>query len=61
MKPELILVDEPTASLDAENSKRVTNLLFTMNREYNATIITVTHDRAEVEQYDRIIHLKNSG
>lgn len=61
MKPELILADEPTASLDAENSERVTNLLFTMNREYNATIITVTHDRAEAEQYDRIIHLKNSG
>ncbi len=44
MKPQIILADEPTASLDAENKERIVTLLFRMNKEFNTTIITVTHD-----------------
>ena len=41
MKPQIILADEPTASLDMENRERIVTLLFKMNKEFNTTIITV--------------------
>lgn len=58
MKPQIILADEPTASLDVENRKRIVNLLFKMNKEFNTTIITVTHDLEMANRYDRVIHLE---
>ncbi len=58
MKPQIILADEPTASLDVENRERIVNLLFKMNKEFNTTIITVTHDLKMANRYDREIHLE---
>lgn len=58
MKPQIILADEPTASLDIENRKRIINLLFKMNKEFNTTIITVTHDLEIANRHDRVIHLE---
>lgn len=58
MKPQIILADEPTASLDVENRERIVNLLFKMNKEFNTTIITVTHDLEMANRYDRVIHLE---
>ena len=58
MKPEVILADEPTASLDVENKEKIINLLFKMNKEYNTTIITVTHDLDIANRYDRVIRLE---
>ena len=60
MKPQIILADEPTASLDVENRERIVNLLFKMNKEFNTTIITVTHDLEMANRYDRVIHLERS-
>lgn len=57
MKPQIILADEPTASLDVENRERIVNLLFKMNKEFNTTIITVTHDLEVSNRHDRVIHL----
>lgn len=58
MKPQIILADEPTASLDMENRERIVNLLFKMNKEFNTTIITVTHDLEIANRHDRVIHLE---
>lgn len=58
MKPKIILADEPTASLDIENRERIINLLFKMNKEFNTTIITVTHDLEIANRHDRVIHLE---
>ncbi len=58
MKPKIILADELTASLDMENRERIINLLFKMNKEFNTTIITVTHDLKMANRYDRVIHLE---
>ncbi|MBQ7926606.1 MAG: ATP-binding cassette domain-containing protein [Lachnospiraceae bacterium] len=58
MKPEIILSDEPTASLDVENRERIVNLLFHMNKEFNTTIITVTHDLEVANRHDRVIRLE---
>ena len=60
MKPQIILADEPTASLDAENKERIVTLLFRMNKEFNTTIITVTHDLEISNRHDRVIHLERS-
>ena len=60
MKPQIILADEPTASLDVENRERIVTLLFKMNKEFNTTIITVTHDLEMANRYDRVIHLERS-
>ena len=57
MKPELILCDEPTASLDGENKDNIVNLLFKMNQQFNSTIITVTHDLEVAKLHEKIIHL----
>ncbi len=57
MKPELILCDEPTASLDGENKDNIVNLLFKMNQQLNTTIITVTHDLEVANRHEKIIHL----
>ncbi len=60
MNPQLILADEPTASLDAENRERIIALLFRMNKEFNTTIITVTHDLEVANRHDRVIRLERS-
>lgn len=58
MKPQIILADEPTASLDTENKERIINLLFKMNEEFNTTIITVTHDLEIANRHDRVIQIE---
>lgn len=60
MKPQIILADEPTASLDMENRERIVTLLFRMNKEFNTTIITVTHDLEIANRHDRVIHIERS-
>lgn len=60
MRPQLILCDEPTASLDGENKERILSLLYKMNQEFGTTIITVTHDMEVANRHDRIIHLERS-
>ncbi|ERG67637.1 ABC transporter ATP-binding protein [Exiguobacterium chiriqhucha] len=60
MNPQIILSDEPTASLDPENKERIIDLLFEMNEEFNTTVITVTHDLDVANRHERIIKLKRS-
>ena len=54
-KPSLILADEPTGNLDAENSDEVMRLLTEMNAEYGATLIVVTHSKEIAERLGRVI------
>ena len=42
--PELILADEPTASLDTETGKELVSFMFDMGREQGCTMIIATHD-----------------
>lgn len=42
--PDLILADEPTGNLDANSAKEALTLLGRLNREFNKTIVMVTHD-----------------
>ncbi|QXE02505.1 ABC transporter ATP-binding protein [Terribacillus sp. DMT04] len=60
MNPQIILSDEPTASLDLENKEKIINLLFDMNKEFNTTVITVTHDLDVANRHERIITLERN-
>ena len=44
---EVLLCDEPTASVDAENQAIITDLLRQINKEHGTTVIFTTHDRLQ--------------
>lgn len=56
-QPALILADEPTASLDAQNADRVWNLLFDTCRESSATLVASTHEARALERFGRVVEL----
>ncbi len=58
-QPEVLLLDEPTASLDPDTADWVRTLLETYRRSHGATILLASHNMAEVERLcDRVIMLK---
>jgi putative ABC transport system ATP-binding protein len=42
--PTLVMADEPTGDLDAQSADEVLDILSRLNREFNKTILLVTHD-----------------
>lgn len=56
-KPELILADEPTANLDAENSQNILNLMESLNKNLDTTFIFATHDEKVIAHLRRKIRL----
>jgi putative ABC transport system ATP-binding protein len=57
--PTLMLCDEPTGSLDFQTGKRVLRLLVDLNRQFNTTIVVITHNAAIAGVADRVIHLRS--
>src|SRR3954468_18655637 len=58
-QPELLLLDEPTASLDPDTADWVRQHLQTYRRTYGATILLASHNMLEVERLcDRVIIMK---
>jgi len=53
--PEIILADEPTGNLDSKMGTEVMELLHTLNKEDNRTIVMVTHNEEQAKLTDRII------
>lgn len=58
-RPSLILADEPTGSLDAENSAAVVDLLLDARDAMGATVIMVTHDQRAGSRLDWAIALRD--
>jgi putative ABC transport system ATP-binding protein len=58
-RPGLILADEPTGSLDAENSTAVIDLLVAAQSQVRATMIVITHDPAIAARMDRRVGLRD--
>ena len=58
-RPSLILADEPTGSLEAENSAAVVDLLLVAREAMGATIVMVTHDQRAGDRMDRTVALRD--
>lgn len=58
--PKLILADEPTSSLDDENTEKVIQLLKTQAAKIGAALIIVTHDQRVKNQVSNFIEVKAS-
>lgn len=58
-KPGIILADEPTGSLDTNNSNHLIDILFKLGKDIGSTIIIVTHDSYIAEKTERIIKLED--
>lgn len=57
--PAIVLADEPTGNLDSKSSADIINLLKKSNRDFNQTLIMVTHDNNIAELADRIIEISD--
>ena len=57
--PALVLADEPTGNLDSKNSAEIIGLLKMFHKEYQQTLIVITHDERIALQADRIISIED--
>lgn len=57
--PALMLADEPTGNLDSENSKEMISLLRQFNKDFNQTVIIITHDEKIANSADRVITIED--
>lgn len=55
MRPDCIVLDEPTAMLDPNGRKEVLKTIRQLNKEYGITIVLITHYMEEAAQADRVI------
>lgn len=60
MNPALVLADEPTGQLDADNARAIAGLLAGMNQEMGTTVIMVTHSD-EMASYAKQVKILNKG
>ena len=56
-RPQVILADEPSGSLDTQNKEELHRLFFDLRRDLGQTFIIVTHDESLATTTDRTIHL----
>ena len=58
-EPALILADEPTANLDAENSHQIMKIMLRLNKELSTSFVFATHDEKIMGYLRRILHLED--
>ncbi|MEG1896487.1 MAG: ATP-binding cassette domain-containing protein, partial [Oscillospiraceae bacterium] len=60
MRPDCIVLDEPTAMLDPEGRNKVIKTIKSLNKDYGITVILITHYMNEAAQSDRVV-VMNDG
>ena len=58
-QPALILADEPTANLDAENSHHIMNILVELNKNLASSFVFATHDEKIMSYLKRMVYLED--
>jgi len=61
MKPEVLILDEPTAGLDPGGRDEILDLITRMHRERGMTVILVSHSMEDVAKYVKRIIVMNQG
>ncbi len=59
LRPKILLCDEPTGNLDSENSQKVVLLLKQLAKEFEATLLVVTHDEKVAAHFDQKITIED--
>lgn len=60
IKPQLLLLDEPTSAIDIENTEIVESAILRIKQERSSTIILSTHERAQADRLaDRLLMVEN--
>ena len=57
--PQILLADEPTASLDTDTGRDLVQLMFKMGREHRCTMIIATHDQKIINLADAFLPLRD--
>lgn len=60
-EPEILILDEPACGLDGESREQLWNLIRTLNRKKNVTIILVSHDMEDVYEMSERVLLMDHG
>ena len=58
-RTDIILADEPTGNLDSKNAQLVFDILKSLTREKQKTVIFITHNMELAKQSDRIVQIKD--
>ena len=58
-RPQILIADEPTANLDAENAHSILKIMKRLNKELDTTFLFSTHDEKVMKYLDRIVHLRD--
>jgi ABC-type lipoprotein export system ATPase subunit len=58
-QPQLLLADEPTGEVDSEAANEIFDTLTVLNREYNVTIVIVTHDYNVAGRVNRVVGMRD--
>lgn len=56
-RPDVILADEPSGSLDTRNKEELYHLFFDLRKQLGQTFVIVTHDEGLAQMTDRTIHI----
>ena len=58
-RPQLLLADEPTGSVDTQTADLIMDIFRKMNRELGVTIVIVTHDLSLASKVDRVVAIRD--
>jgi putative ABC transport system ATP-binding protein len=58
-EPKIVLADEPTGNLDTKNSDTVLNMLRDLNKEFQQTIVMITHNPEAALVASRVVHMRD--
>ncbi len=61
LRPEIVVLDEPTAGLDPMGASRMMDLLYRLNRQQGVTIVMATHDIDFVPRYADLVYVLRRG
>jgi len=62
IEPEVLFLDEPTASVDEENTEIIEDIILNMKKNSRSTVIIATHDMAQAERLaDKVLILRNGS